>query len=412
MECVVSASIATLPSLFKTIFTPGEIYDLTYGDNNVLWALLDKDTKFYGDAEKVPIEIAPPGGRSKDFATAKALMGDGGTAKHFLLTRHNDYQLISMDGDSVEASENDEGAFVDLFTSRTKAGLKNLGRTLNFDLYRGGTGSRGRVATSGITTTTLTLANTKDAVFFEVGMEVVIGPNDSASGLRSGSATITAVNRAEGKLTTDSNWTSQISGATDADYIFAKGDPGTGLKGLAAYCPSAAPTSGDSLYGLDRSVDTDRLAGVRSGDLSGVDLAESLLTLNYDVNTYGGGLVKANLMHTLKFSELVKSYASRTIPYSTAKYGNIGFKGITVMHSGGESTVYGDRDCQFDVMWGIDPSVLTFRSLKMAPRPLDLHETTKSGAHFDPDADGLVMRLGYRGALRCKAPGYIGRATI
>jgi hypothetical protein len=406
-----SASISTLPSLYKTLFSPGQVYDLSYGDNNVLWALLDKETNFTGDGEKVAIEHAPPGGRSADFATAKTLMGHGGEDAHFLLTRHKDYQLISLDGESIDAAEGNDGAFVDLFTSRTKRGITNLARQLNFDLYRSGSGSRGRIATSGISTTTLTLATIYDATGFEVGMEVVVGPNDSSTGLRAGSATITGINRKEGKLITDSNWSAQITSPTDADYIFVKGDASSKVKGLDAYCPGTAPTSGDSLYGLDRSVD-DRLSGVRAGDLSTMAIEEALLQLNFEIYTYGKGLTKVNLMHALKYTDLIKSYQNRTIPYVNTKFGNIGFEGIKVSHAGGQSVVYGDRDCQYTTMWGIDPSVLTFRSLKMAPRPLDYKETTKSGAHFDPDADGLVLRMGYRGALRNKAPSFMGRATI
>lgn len=405
-----AASLAGNPSLFKTLFTDEEVLDLTYGDNNVLWALLNKETNFTADGEKVPIIIAPPGGRSKTFSTAKTLMGDGGTTKHFMLTRHKDFQLISMDGESIDAAGDDDGAFVDLFEHCSTLGIKNLARQMNFDLYRSGSGSRGVI--SSVSTTRITLTDVNDAIFFEVGMTLQASTTDSSSGLRTGSLAISAVDRENGYLDAASNWGSSITSIAAADYLFASGDASAGLKGLAAYCPSAAPTGGDSLYSLDRSVDTDRLAGIRAGDLSGYDLGEALLTLNYKINTRGNGLTKVNLMHTLKFAELVKSYASRTIPYVNTKYGNVGFEGISVTHSGGKSVVYGDRDCQSSIMWGLDPEVLTFRSLKMAPRPLDYKETTKNGAHFDPDADGLVLRLGYRGALRNRAPGFMGRATI
>lgn len=372
--------------------------------------MMKKSTDFFGSAEQIPIIYAPPGGRSAAFATALANNGRELQDAAFLVTRVSDFQIIAINGEAIEASENKEGAFVDIFEKHVDSGIQNLGRTLNRDLYRSGSGSRGRIA-SGQGTPTITLVEPRDAVAFEVGMVIRTGPNDSSSGLRTGTATLTAVNRRAGTLTTSGNWSTLISGTVANDYLFPDGDASAKAKGLDFYIPSTAPTGGDNAFGLDRSADPDRLAGIRSGDLSALPIEEALLQLNDEIFTYGEGEVDVNLMHSLKLTDLEKSLGSK-VQYVDTKMGSVGFTGVKVNHAGGTSTVYGDRDCQNDTLWGLQKDVWKFHSLKMAPRPLNYKGTSPGGAHFDPSADGVVVRLGYRGNTICRAPGRNGRAQI
>jgi len=404
-----SADVASLPSLYKTLYPDDAVLDLSY-DGRVLWAMLEKKTDFYGSAEQVPLIYAPPGGRSASFTTAQTNQSREVQDASFLVTRAKDHQVILIDGESMEASENKEGAFVDIFEAHMDSGINNLSRTLNSDLYRSGSGSRGRIL-SGQGTPTITLTDARDALRFEVGMSVRVGPNDSSSGLRTGPAVITAISRRAGTLTTSGNWSTVITGAAANDYIFADGDASAKIKGLDFYIPSTDPTGGDNAFGLDRSVDVDRLAGIRSGDLSALPIEEALLQLNDEIWTYGEGTVDVNLMQSLRMTDLEKSLGAR-VQYVDTKFGNVGFTGIKVNHAGGVSTVYGDRDCQYTALYGLTSKVWRFHSLKMAPRPLEYKGINKNGLNIDQNSDGIVIRLGYRGNLVCRAPGFNGRATI
>lgn len=404
-----SADIASLPALYKTLYPDDAVLDLSY-DGRVLWAMLNKSTDFFGSAEQIPIIYAPPGGRSASFATAQANQTRELQDAAFLVTRAKDHQLILIDGESMEASENKEGAFVDIFEAHVDSGINNLGRTLNSDLYRSGSGSRGRIL-SGQGTPTITLTDIRDALRFEVGMSVRVGPNDSSTGLRTGPAVITAVARRTGTLTTSGNWSTVIAGTLANDYIFVDGDASAKVKGLDFYIPSTDPTGGDNAFGLDRSVDVDRLAGIRSGDLSALPIEEALLQLNDEIWTYGEGSVDVNLLQSLRMTDLEKSLGAR-VQYIDTKFGNIGFTGIKVNHAGGTSTVFGDRDCQYTALYGLQKDMWKFHSLKMAPRPLEYKGINKNGVNIDYQSDGIVIRLGYRGNLICKAPGRNGRAII
>src|SRR5262249_2481726 len=54
-----------------------------------------------------------------------------------------------------------------------------------------------------------------------------------------------------------------VSSITADDYIFRRGDYGAAVTGLPGWCPPTAPTTGDSFFGLDRTVDPVRLSGTR-----------------------------------------------------------------------------------------------------------------------------------------------------
>lgn len=409
--------LSTIPALYKTRYSDQEVLDLTF-KGRVLWAMFNKLSNFTGDAKKIPNIYSPPGGRSKTFATAKALMAQGISAEDFLITRVKDYQLVSIDGESIEAAEDNEGAFLDIFERHVESGLKNLGRNLNRDLYRDTGGSRGAVGTSGITTTTLTLANKKDVVAFEVGMTVVGGANKDGTSLHSGTAQITSIDRAGGKLHTGSNWTSQISSLTDADYLFASGDATKSLAGLDAWCPSTAPAA-TTFFGVDRTKDVERLGGVRAdtfaasgkGNFKGAPLEEAILEICDIANTYGESEADVVLMHSLTMTEWLKGLSSKK-EFENTMFGNVGFKSVPIVHAGGQASAFGDRDCQSDTVWALEMLALGFHSLGMAPRPLNIKGTTKGGVHFDPDADGIIMRLGWRGQVGCRGPSLLARGTI
>lgn len=402
-------AIANIGSLYKTIYTDEEVLDLTY-KGRVLWAMLKKKTDFFGAAKSIPIIYSPPGGRSATFSDAKSLADDGEAAENFLLTRKFDYQMVNLDGDSVEAAENDEGAFVDLFEEHVDGGLRNLGRELNRSLYRGVAGVRGRIATSGgISSAVIQLAEIKDAIAFEKNMTLKLTDQTDGSSLRTGTIKVLSVNRRLGQITCTGNVTAGIAAAVNGDYIYALGDATRKPHGLDSYCPSSDPS--DTLLNVNRSLDPDRLGGIRAGDLSGMSLEEAFLVLNDTMYTIGEAEVDFNVIHSLKYTDFARELGSKKVIVES-KYGNVGFKGIAIDHAGGHSVVHGDRDCQADQIWGIEKKALTFHSLKMAPRPLNIKGTTKEGVHFNPDADGIVLRLGWRGNLACRGPALLGRGTI
>ncbi len=91
------------------------------------------------------------------------------------------------------------------------------------------------------------------------------------------------IDRGLGKVTFTAN-VSTLSDVAAGDFVFNSGDRQDSAAavpivpiGLAGFLPLTAPTSGDSVFGsgVDRSVDSDYLAGVRL-DCRGLGVTESI----------------------------------------------------------------------------------------------------------------------------------------
>jgi hypothetical protein len=255
------------PSL-KELYTGKRRADLAMRKQPFL-AMVKKKEDFGGELRRITAKYVNPQGGSAGFANAQANTYAGREVK-FNITRKSNYQLAHIDAETIEASATDAMALTRALKDRVDGAVMNLGHDLGRKLFQAGGGALGRVA-SGFGTPTVTLTNLRDARFFEVGMTVTGGTTDGTTNgtKRSGTAQITAINRQAGTITVSGNWTASITGLTTNDYLFRDGDTdannnGTALniQGLAAWLPSTAP--GATLFnGVDRSVDTDRLGGIR-----------------------------------------------------------------------------------------------------------------------------------------------------
>jgi len=217
----------------------------------------------------LPIIYARPQGRSATFATAQA-NATSSSLGEFLLTRVKNYAVVTVDGETIEASKGNEYAFLEALTTETDLGLKTLGDTLSRQLYRSQGGAIGVVGATPADTAVLDLATDADSLNFEVGMEIVFSDSTSTGSLRDSAEAleVTSVSRmaTTNQIGVSPNLTT-ISGVAAGDFVIPEGDlitPGTYLvmAGLADWVPSSAPSS-TSFFGQDRTKDTTRLGGQR-----------------------------------------------------------------------------------------------------------------------------------------------------
>ena len=156
-------------------------------------------------------------------------------------------------------------------------GFRNLSNNMAFELFSGGTASRGQISSAGVTYSspnlTFTLANSQQVVQFEVGMTLQASVTDGGAALQNTPGTIdaiqiTSVNRGTGVITgTVVQGAPQTSWAAN-DYVQVLGDIGIGgsstiagmlgLSGLAAWVPNVDPPSNDNFWGVNRSADPTR----------------------------------------------------------------------------------------------------------------------------------------------------------
>lgn len=396
-----SLDLTSFASALKQHYTNDRIENMVYKDNPLL-AMLPKMTDFGGKNLPIPIIYGNPQGRSATFSTAQANK-TASKISDFVLTRNHDYALASIDNETLEASKGNQNAFMEAATTEIDGAINSVTRSLAISLYRTGSGSIGQV-TSSSTGTSITLVEAADVTNFEVNMEIVFSTADGGGTVKSGSVTVTNVNRDTGVLTVDA-LTAIAGGAGVAanDFIFVQGDYDSKIKGLLAWLPSTAPGA-TPFFSVDRSVDVTRLAGIRY-DGSALPIEEALIGGIHRVAREGGNPSHCFLSYE-KWDELAKALGSKVQYIDEAvKTGNgyLNFRTIMVHGPRGPVKITADQNCPNARAFLLQMDVWKLYSLGKCPRILD---TDGLKMLRDSTADSVEVRVGYYAQLGCRAPGW------
>lgn len=389
----------------KAYYSNQKVENMTYKDYP-FYAMLTKKKDFYGKNYPLPIQIGNPQGRSHTFAKAKANQTSS-IYKDFTLTRAKDYSLATVDNETAEASENDKGAFLKALTNEIDSAIRSAASSMATMVYGDGSGAIGQIgATTVVTTNTITLADPDSVVNFEVGMTLVLAEFKSTGTPRGGGTGITnqivAVDRSNGKLTMAAA-VDTATGAAVGDFLFVDGDRNLSMKGLAAWLPFAAPLAGDNFFGVDRSVDPTRLAGIRF-DGSALSIEEALVGGLTLCNREGGN-PKVVFMNYTDWSDLELALGSKVQYMVTEAFGraDIGFQGIQVKTNKGVANCVADPFCPAGYAYGLTMESWALYSLKEPIRILDLDGNKLLRTS---DADAVELRVGGYFQLGSNAPGH------
>lgn len=413
-----SNQIAALKELYT-----GDDYmkDLVYKKNPFL-ALVPKDESPSGFAGKyipVPLVYGTPQGRSASFSNAQT--NQTATAvSSFFVYRVSNYQLASITNELIEATKDNAGAFVDESKLVMDTAFRNISNDLALDLFSGGDGFRG--VYSGISTGVITLTYPAQVVNFEIGMTLVSYSQSGSTYAQSTGSNlgyVIAVNRSAGTVTvsatgvtgvagTPTNWSTSFPnlgvqgdvtfGALSATTSYAK------VSGLQAWFPTVAPGASDSFWGVNRSADVTRLAGVRF-DGTGESIEEALIDGSSLVAREGGQPDMAFCTFAT-WAALEKALGSK-VQYVDVKHdeADIAFAGIRVHAPYGPITVIPDRNCPNQLCYLLQMDTLKLRSLGRAPHILTYGIEGLEGLRVG-NADALELRIGYYANLICNAPGW------
>lgn len=233
-----------------------------------------EDKKLHDNKMKylpVPVVFGTGQGRSANFGYAQSNQTQDYDVSFFVYRVAN-YQVVSIDNELLEATRDNAGAFVDQAKLRMDTGFRNITNDLAFDLFGDGSGVRGVI--SSISTGVITLVNAASVVQFEKGMSLIAFDSTNANQSTANAVGyIIAVNRSAGTVTvaatqggvaaTPTNW------STSFPNLLVQGDAVAGqtsmlkVSGLGAWFPFTTPASNDSFWGVNRSQDPTRLAGVK-----------------------------------------------------------------------------------------------------------------------------------------------------
>lgn len=399
----------------KQYYTDARVREMVY-KNNPLHALLPKMENFLGENMPTPLIYGNPQSRSATFGTAQSLSSSSNTkGVKFVITRVKDYAIATVDNETMEASEGNAGAFLEAATTEFDGAINSLTRSLAIAEYGDGSGTIGRAnaePAEAAGSFVIQLQSAESVTNFEVGMSLVIYSAASGGTQRTSDGTqnkfiISAVNRDTGALTLAGSYTASGSIAA-SDYIFNEGDRGLKLAGLAAWLPTSAPSSAP-FFGVDRSVDTTRLGGVRF-DGSALPIEEALIQAVRRAEREGAALTHIFMNH-LRWSQLETALGSKVI-YTTESaqdMPSVGFRGIQIQGTKGPIKVIADQNCPDAVAYALQIDTWQLCSLGRAVRVIDsdglpvLRQTS---------ADGVEGRYVYYAQLRCFAPGYNAVITL
>ncbi len=404
----------------KELYTDDKEYmkDLVYKENPFL-ALVPKNESPDGFAGKyipVPLEYGTPQGRAHPFANAQAQQTATSLASFFVYVI-SDYQLVTITNLLMEQTKSNAGAFVDAAKLQMDGGFRNLTNNIAFELFGDGTATRGFIGATnaaGAPTYIITLSNAQQVVQFEVGMLLVnfVIAGGVISAISASTATITAVDRANGIITVlasavDASWSAVGNGlGINGDIVAGTVSTGSSLalSGLQAWIPIASPSPTDSFWGVNRSADPTRLAGLRY-NAQAYTIEEGLTNALAFLNREGG---KPDLciMDFASYAALVNSLGAK-VQYVQVKHDEVevAFEGITFQSAYGRVTVLADRSCPPQTAYLLTMNTWKLRSLGKVPHILTYGMEGLEGLRVG-NADALEVRIGYYGNLICSAPGW------
>lgn len=398
--------MTSFDAALKSHYTSDTVENLVYTDNPLL-ALMPKYENFGGKNLPIPIIYGNPQGRSATFSTAQTGAGNTSTlVTDFVLTRINDYSIARITGEAIAASQGDANAFMEAATTEIDGALSNLTNTLARDMYRNGWGKVGVVGSSS-SGSTMYLATPEDVDNFEVGMVCTFSSSESAATLRNSGTglTVSAVDRDAGTVTFSGTLSSES--VSVGDTVFAKGDRQNSatpsrlkVAGLEAWLPTSAPDS-TAFFGVDRSADVTRLAGVRYSPTAGTPIDQILIKGASLVGRQGGRL-SHYFMSYATYNDLVNTLGSKVQYVNVPATATVGFTAVEVVGPRGTIKCIADRNCPGNRVYGLDMSVWKLYSAGKAIRTIDDDDMSMLR---QSDADGVEVRLVSRSQVGCRAPG-------
>lgn len=410
----------------KELYTGDDFMkDLVYKKNPLL-ALIPKDESPDGMAGKylpVPLLYGATQGRSATFTNAQNNQTPPQLASFFVYRVQN-YSLATIANELLEATKNNAAAFVDEAKLNVDAAFRTISNDLALDLFGTGSGARGIVGTgfaqngTVVGGTTIPLSDAQSVVNFEVGMTLVTSSTNGGAP-STDTVAITGVNRSTGVIVGTASAGSLSGTWAVGGFLAVQGDVASGgstatgadnqtgflkVSGLAGWLPFGGPASNDSWWGVNRSADSTRLAGVYF-DGSNESIEEALIDASV-LTAREGGEPDMAFTSFASWAALEKELGAK-VQYVQVKHdmADIAFKGITVNAPYGPITVMADRSCQSKTCYLLTMENWKLRTIGKAPHILTYGMEGLEGLRVS-NSDAMEIRVGLYGNLICNAPGW------
>lgn len=404
----------------KELYTDNSDYmqDLVYKENP-FFAIVPKNESPDGFAGKyipVPLEFGNPQGRSHTFATAQANQTAANLVSFFVYVIE-DYQLVTITNLLMEQTKTNAGAFVDAAKLQMDGGFQSISNNIASELFGDGAASRGVIAVGGFSNTgtawSIQLASPQDVVKMEVGM-ILVASTTNGGAPSSDFVQLTAVNRISGLISGVGSTGSPSGNWAAGSFLSVQGDLPVGgatstgsflaMSGLAAWIPKVSPAGSDSFWGVNRSQDPTRLAGLRM-DASQYTIEEGITNALALANREGAKPDYC-IIDFSSYAALINSLGAK-VQYVQIEHDEVqvAFEAILFHSAYGKVIVLADRSCPPQTAYLLTLKTWKLRSLGKVPHILTYGMEGLEGLRVG-NADALEIRIGYYGNLICCAPGF------
>lgn len=383
-----------------------------------LFGLMSKNEEWVGSPAVQPITFATVPSASATFATGQALAGSS-QQQAFQLTEAKDYAFAYLDRATMLASKSPDGSWMKSATHEIDMAIKEASKRAAFACFGDGSGVIGTISSaSDVTTATITLADPRQVVNFQVKDTLqAVAPGTSVAGawaaaVRTGTVVITAVNRRTGQLTASGNFNSGISAIAAGDGLVKSGDFNAKMKGLGAWLPLSAPSSGDSFFGVDRTSDS-RLYGYYT-DGRGMPIEEALIQSANDL-AQEGSTPDLVLMNFANNTRLINALGAKKIYMREgelrAESADVGYASVVIEGPKGPLDIVCDPFCPSNVIYVLQKDTWTLYSRDGVPHIFDING--ESGQMLrQATSDSYEVRVGAYSQIGCGAPGWNGVVQI
>lgn len=390
--------------VLKEVYDGQKVIKMAY-TKNPFFAQVEKKPDVGGKLYPLPIIVDSNANATNTFSYALANTTPM-QIKEFMVPNVTGYQVAQITRQAMRQAAYGDGSFLDGTKATIDQAIIGATNLLASGLARDGTGSIGQIATNGITSGVITLADPNSIVQFQVGA-VLEARSTSGGTVVSGGAlgyvisrnaaggTLTVSATAGGSAGTPTNW---VAG----NYLNVQGTSNLQVLGVAAWLNAQNVLSNDNFCNVNRSSDVTRLAGVYY-DGSAQSIEEALT----DASTLvfrEGGTPDVAFMSPQSYSAFQKALGARAVYTEWEGPAEIMYKGIVINGAAGEIRVMADRNLPGYTCHLLTMSTWVLLSTDDAPNIFDYDDDTqmlRMGSY-----DSAELRVGWYANLGCRAPGW------
>lgn len=339
---------ASILAMLKVYYKKEGIENLLFRNSPLLKKI--KKERVEGKEQRFAAMFSRGGACSGDFTAAKAQAATVAKTAEFCVTPGQLFSVYTMNAKEVAASKTNAGAYMRVGGAKCFAASESLRKTLAAALYGAGYGEICAVPSGGWTfteSTAATITLPEDAIMkIDVGTKLVIkATRETAETSAQQTLTVQAING-----TSVTVMPADGTDATENYIVCLKGSMDSSSPilpvGLDGWLPVKAKRTGsgwtnfidDLFFGVDRSVNPDRLAGAFYNGTGASEAKKSCITKLIKALRRQGSLCDMIVMNDddfLAFSaelETTNTYFTATST-KEKKTANVGFSDITAAFS-------------------------------------------------------------------------------